>query len=428
MSQIGRTEYLQQMRERTAGRGRKGRGEILNGIYETLGLSRKHAIKLMNGQVGLGKRRRGGPRRQYGEAKRRVLKQIWLGANQPCGKLLRASLRLWLPFYEKHDGGLEESLRRRIERISAASIDRLLRPCRVAAGKRARLGTRPGTLLRTQIPVRLTFGEEVHAPGWLEADTVAHCGDHGGGDYVWSITFTDIHTQWTEARACFNRGQAAVLERVKELERELPFPILGFDSDNGGEFLNHHLATYFLGRKRPVSFTRSRPHKKNDNAHVEQKNWSHVRQLVGYARLEHPEQARLLNELYRHAWNPWRNFFCPVMKLQSKTREGARWVRRYDPPQTPFERLKASNKLDHEQLRRLEKLRSQLDPFTLKAQIEERLRRLARLSSRFPKRATSSPSAFPTPLALWASASAGLPEGPPSAEAQSAPPPRCHQL
>jgi hypothetical protein len=341
-------------------------------------MSRKHAIKLMNGQVGTGRVRRGGPRRRYGEAERRVLKRIWLGAGQPCSKLLKAALELWLPFDEKRHGCLEGPLKERLGRISSATIDRLLRPCRVAAGKRARCGTRPGTLLRTQIPVRLAFGKEVQGPGWLEADTVAHCGDDGGGDYTWSATFTDIYSQWTEARACFNRGQAAVLERVKEVEGELPFPILGFDCDNGGEFLNHHLAAHFLGRKYPVCFTRSRPYEKNDNAHVEQKNWSHVRQLVGYARLEHPEQARQLNDLYRQAWNPWRNFFCPVMKLKSKTREGSRVVRRYDPPQTPFERLKASGALHADQLRRLESLRSQFDPFTLKVQIEERLRRVFR--------------------------------------------------
>jgi hypothetical protein len=261
--------------------------------------------------------------------------------------------------------------------MSAASIDRLLGPHRAAAGKRARCGTRPGTLLRSQIPV-LVEHRDVDSPGWIEADSVAHCGDNGGGDYVWSLTFTDVLSQWTENRACFNKGQHLVCGRVAAMEADLPFPILGFDCDNGGEFLNHHLVAFFQGRSRKVAFTRSRPYRKNDNARVEQKNWTHVRGLVGYGRLGEPRQAELLDALYRELWNPWRNFFSPAMRLVEKRREGSKILRRYDTPKTPFERLKASGKLGQTKIAELQRQMDRLDPFELKSQIESRLKAILR--------------------------------------------------
>ncbi len=317
----------------------------------------------------------------YAEAERRVLKAIWLAAEQPCGRRLKAALGIWLPHYEKHYGALPEALRQKVLKASAATIDRLLAPCRVALGSRGRCGTRPGTLLRSQIPVR-TEHWDVSGPGFIEADTVAHCGESLSGEFCWSLTMTDIHTQWTETRAVENRGQAAVASRVAEIEAALPFSILGFDSDNGGEFLNWHLAGYFRNRPKPVDFTRSRPYRKNDNARVEQKNWTHVRQLVGYGRFEGPRATKLLNALYSEYWGLFRNFFCPVMKHLRTEINGSRKRRQYDQPATPFERLKACPQVDPQQIARLEKLLAGLDPFTLKATIETKLRALLRLEIR----------------------------------------------
>jgi hypothetical protein len=209
---------------------------------------------------------------------------------------------------------------------------------------------------------------------------VAHCGESASGDYVWSLTFTDVLSQWTENRACFNKGGHAVCARVASMEAGLPFPILGFDCDNGSEFLNHHLVAHFLGRPRKVAFTRSRPYRKNDNPRVEQKNWTHVRQLVGYGRLEDPRQAEMLDALYRELWNPWRNFFSPAMRLVEKRREGSKTHRRYDKPQTPFDRLKASGKVQAAKIAALQRQMDALDPFDVKQQIESRLRALLRWS------------------------------------------------
>jgi hypothetical protein len=328
-------------------------------------------------------RKRGGSQAIYGVAEREVIKTIWLAAEQPCGKRLKAALEVWLPHYEKRRGRLAQRLRQKLLGVSSASIDRLLAPCRASQGGRARCGTRPGTLLRKQIPIR-TEHWDVNGPGFIEADTVAHCGESMAGEFCWSLTATDVHTQWTETRAVFNRGQHAVATRIAEIEAALPFAILGFDTDNGGEFLNWHLVNYFLRRQRPVGFTRSRAYRKNDNARVEQKNWTHVRQLVGYARLEDPRAAELLNELYAKEWGRFRNFFCPVMKHLRTEVEGSRKRRVYDSPATPFQRLKACRAAGKEQIAALENLYRTLDPFALKETIETKLRAVLRYQNRTP--------------------------------------------
>ena len=377
MSEKSTGEILKIMRPKYARRGREARSRRLDEFCQLCGFERKYAIKLLGG-----KRRaqgaihaRSGSKAKYGEAERKVLKAIWLADEQPCGKRLKAAVPIWLPDYEREAGPLEDDLRAQILRISAASMDRLLAPCRASAGGRGRCGTRPGTLLRSQIPIR-TEHWDVAGPGWLEADTVAHCGESMAGDFCWTVTLTDVHTQWTETRAVWNKGQHGVQQRIAEIEKALPFPILGFDSDNGGEFINWHLADYFRDRKTAVAFTRSRAYHKNDNARVEQKNWTHVRQLIGYGRLEKPAQVEQLNGLYVKEWNLFRNFYCPVMKHIKTIVEGSRKKRIYDAPATPFERLKACPQSAPEQIERMEKLMATLRPFELKRSIEKSLKRV----------------------------------------------------
>lgn len=379
MSATSRGEVLAQARARYEKRGKEGRSRLLDEVCALCGYERKYAMKVLGGKrplVGSGVRRGGSPAR-YGAAEREVVKAIWLRAEQPCGKRLKPTLELWLPYHEKRNGALSKALRSRVLEASAATLDRLLAPCRVSLGSRGRCGTRPGTLLRSQIPIR-TEHWDVSGPGFIEADTVAHCGESMAGEFCWSITATDVHTQWTETRAVPNRSQATVSARIAQIEASLPFPILGFDTDNGGEFLNWHLLAYFGKRNKPVHFTRSRAYRKNDNARVEQKNWTHVRQLVGYGRLEGERVAELLDALYREEWSWFRNFFCPVMKHLRTEIKGSRKRRIYDKAATPFERLKASGAVAPEQMVRLEKLRATLDPFVLKEIIEQKLRTILR--------------------------------------------------
>jgi hypothetical protein len=263
--------------------------------------------------------------------------------------------------------------------ISAATLDRLLKPLRVGHPK-GLAGTKPGSLLRTQIPIRTHHWDET-LPGFVEADTVAHCGNSLAGDFVWSLTLTDIVTGWTECRATWNKGATGVLAQLQAIEALLPFPLRGFDCDNGSEFLNHHLVRYFSNHPGKPVFTRSRPYQKNDNAHVEQKNWTHARQLFGYDRLAHPELVTLMNEVYSTLWCPLQNHFCPSLKLKEKHRNGARYVRKYHPPQTPYQRLMLHPDIPDNNKTALWQQHDALNPFTIKAAIEQKLKTIFSLVS-----------------------------------------------
>ena len=364
-------EYLLAIWERYQRVGRRFKSKILDEFCAVCGYTRKYAIGLLSRKP----RRRQckpGPRRRYDGQVLEPLKVIWLAAEQMCSKRLKAALPLWLPFYEQEHGSLVEAVRKKLLQISAASIDRLLKKERARYRGKGLCGTRPGGLLKHQIPIR-TDNDDVDRPGFLEADTVAHCGNSLAGDFIWSITFTDIFCQWTENRATWNKGAEGVLGQVKDVEANLPFELLGFDVDNGSEFLCFHLWRYLLDRPRPVPLTRSRPYRKNDQAHVEQKNWTHVRQLLGYQRLEQPELVPLINELYR-TWGLLHNFFCPNLKLLSKTRKGAKTIRKYSPPQTPYQRLLESKHLSQEQKQKLQNRFQQLNPLQLKREIEQKLK------------------------------------------------------
>jgi hypothetical protein len=267
--------------------------------------------------------------------------------------------------------------------VSAAQIDRILAPRKVREGK-GRSGTKPGGLLKTQIPIR-TDNWEVDRPGYLEADTVAHCGESLEGDFVWSVTYTDIASGWTANRAVWNKGAEGIVAATREVEAALPFELLGFDCDNGSEFLNWHLVRYFQDRPKKVGFTRSRPYHKDDNGHVEEKNWTRVRQLLGYGRFEDPAVLVPLNELYREVWEPLHNFFLPCAKLDAKIRHGAKVQRKHDKPKTPCDRLLESEHVSVEAKEKLRARRAELDPFELHDRLEDGLRRvlhLARTSSR----------------------------------------------
>jgi hypothetical protein len=371
-------EYLAKMRWRYAhARGRRYKSRLIEELVAVCGYSRKHAIKLLKRRRGPRVLKRSGPKPIYQDEVRAVLKRVWFASDQLCGKRLKAALPQWLPHYEKEYGALGEWLKARLGAISAASIDRVLAPVRAKARPKGRGGTKPGRWLKNQIPLQTDQWDERRA-GFMEADTVAHCGDSLEGDFIWSLCFTDLASGWTELRAVWNRGAHGVVEAVCEMEQKLPFSLLGFDCDNGSEFLNHHLWRYFAKRKEPVLFTRSRPYHKNDNAHVEQKNWTHVRCLLGYERLEKVELIEPINALYRDAWALYHNHFCPSMKLVEKRREGARQIKRHDQPRTPYQRLMQSGLLDAQKRAALEHQHAALNPFALKRRIEAGLKEIQR--------------------------------------------------
>ncbi|WP_237712379.1 hypothetical protein [Pedosphaera parvula] len=367
-----RTEELERLRRRYAGRGREGKTRMLDEFCEHHGYDRKHAIKLLGDQL---PKPKGGVRpgaEPVYEPVREVVERIWKASEQLCGKRLEPALALWLPHYGKHYGSLLPAQKKLLGKVSAATLDRLLAPLKAEVPRRL-CGTRPGTLLRTQIPIQGEVWDE-QRPGFLEADSVAHCGSSLAGDFIWSLTYTCLGSGWTEGRAVWNKGAQGVLEQTRDVEKNLPFPLLGMDFDNGSEWLNWHLVRYLQERVVPVKLTRSRPYHKDDNAHVEQKNWMWPRQVLGYARLESPAAVPLINQLYKETWGPLQNFFLPSAKLVAKHREGSRWVRRHDRPQTAYQWLVSSGQLGRKQAQRLRDWYYAVDPFELARQTDKQLR------------------------------------------------------
>ena len=311
MSPRSKKEYLDVVHPRYKHASKKDKAAILDEFCQVCGYHRKHAIRLLRKYKRFTKpkpKKKGRKPIYDKKALLKPLKKIWLKANLPCSKRLKAILPLWLPGYIQIHGMLPEKLINGLLSLSPATIDRFLKHTRIKYNKRGRSTTKPGTLLRKKIPISTNQWDESR-PGFLEADTVAHCGESLAGMFAYTIDFVDIATGWTEQRAVWGKGEAGVLEQIKDVEQSLPFPLLGFDSDNGSEFLNYHLFRHFTERKRPVQFTRSRPYHKDDNAHVEQKNWTHVRQWLGYHRLSNRDVVPLLNNLYTQEWRLFHNFF-----------------------------------------------------------------------------------------------------------------------
>jgi len=382
MSPAAKREYQERIRPRYRRARKKKKTAILDEFCEVCGYERKYAIRLLNRRRGK-ERKRPGPKRKYGPEVVVVLKRIWLASEQMCSKRLKAALPIWLPHYEQEYGRLPKETREKTLSPSPATIDRLLAPMRAQTVGKGLCGTKPGTLLRNQIPIR-TEHWDLSGPGYLETDTVAHCGNSMAGNFIWSITFTDLWSGWTENRAVWNKGAEGVLRRVRQVEASLVFPMLGFDCDNGSEFLNHHLLRYFQERSRPVTFTRSRPYKKNDNAHVEQKQWTHVRQLFGYDRFEEPQLVDPMNDLYEREWSLYQNFFRPTFKLESKERINSKYRRRYGDPQTPYQRLLDSPQVSKKTKAQLRRTFRSLNPFQLKKRIERKLKKIFQLHRTAP--------------------------------------------
>lgn len=376
MSPRSKREYREAVYLRYKNASRREKTAILNEFCATCGCHRKHAIRVLKRFKRFIKpqtKTRGKPPIYQNEAIGKPLKEIWLAANLPCSKRLKAILPIWLPGYVQLFGQLPADVTSALLRISPPTIDRILKPIRIHYTKRGRSTTKPGTLLRKKIPIKTNQWDELR-PGFLEADTVAHCGESISGIYVNTIDFVDIATGWTEQRAVWGKGESAVLEQIKNIEKMLPFPILGFDCDNGGEFLNYHLIRHFTERKQPVHFTRSRAYHKDDNAHIEQKNWTHIRQWLGYDRLDNPRVVSLLNNLYTKEWRLFHNFFCPSVKLLAKERIGSKTIKHHDLPKTPYQRIMDSPHIHESVKRSLSQQLEILNPFMLRKTMDKKLK------------------------------------------------------
>ncbi len=380
MSSKAKYEYLLQIRERYRRASKKEKKVILDEFCKVCGYNRKYAITLLNKpvtQISADNLSRRGRHAIYDHILiETVLFDIWKVTNMPCSKRLKAIIREWLPFYDKHQ--LPDEIRRQLLSISPATIDRLLKPHRHRYGKKGLATTKPGSLLKKHIPVKTNQWNE-QKPGFLETDTVAHCGTSMAGMFAFTINSVDIFSQWTVQRAVWGKGEKGVLNAISDMERQLPFPIKGFDCDNGSEFLNWHLIRYFQDRKQPVQFSRSRPYHKNDNAHIENKNWTHIRQYLGYGRFDDPRIVDMLNDLYQNEWYYYFNFFISNVKLIKKERIGSKIIKKYDKPITPFQRLLASNHINEETKQRLQHEKDKLNPFEIQRQMTKKIEAIMKL-------------------------------------------------
>jgi len=315
----------------------------------------------------------------YDEKTIRILKSLWEVSDYLCGKRLTSFIRETLPVLEKFgELKLDAVTRKKLLKISPATIDRRLKQDKRKHTLKNRARTKPGTLLKHQIPIK-TFSEwEDNRPGFVEIDLVGHDGGDTSGEFAYTLDLTDVHSGWTETEAVRNKAQKWVFEALTEIEGRLPFKLLGLDSDNDSAFINDHLLRYCNERK--ITFTRSRPYKKNDNCFVEQKNYSVVRRNVGYLRYDTEEELKTLKELYKPL-RLYTNFFQPVMKLKGKTRTGSRVTKHYDMAKTPYQRLLESEHIDRSVKRKLKKQYENLNPAELKRTITKLQNRLLRLST-----------------------------------------------
>jgi len=376
MSPHSKKEYMETiwLRYKKAIR-RAEKSALITELCVTCNWHRKHAIRALKRFKRFTKpkpKKRGRPSIYNIPSVIEPLKRIWLASGQPCSKLLKPIIRLWLPFYKEEFCELHSQTVNTLLKISPATIDRIFKPVRSEYSKRGRSTTKPGTLLRKSIPIKTNQWDEFR-PGFLEADTVAHCGNTVAGIYANTVNLVDIATCWTEQRAVWGKGETGVLKQIKDVEDSLPFATLGFDCDNGGEFINHHLIRHFKERVIPVQFTRSRSYRKDDNAHVEQKNWTHVRQWFGYHRLDNPKVVPLMNDLYKSEWRLFHNFFCPSVKLIDKKRVASRIFKLYDKPKTPYQRIMESKYVLPAQKQALKEQFAGLNPFKLRKAMEKKL-------------------------------------------------------
>ncbi len=372
-----KNEYFAEIKERYLLGSRTEKTAILNEVCCICHCNRKYAIRRLNAPSRKHKHqahaKRGRPQRYHTPVVTDVLLKIWQASNLVCAKRLKAMLPLWLPKYEDYFRiTLDADSKSLLEQISAPTIDRVLAPHRAKYGRIGLATTKPGSLLKKHIPIRTNQWDETR-PGFLEVDTVAHCGTSMAGQFVFTVNAVDIATGWTEQRAVWGKGETGVLKAIQSIEEHLPFPLRGFDSDNGGEFINYHLQKYLTKRKRPVEYTRSREYEKNDNAHVEGKNWTHVRQYLGYRRFDLPEYVPLMNDLYTTEWNLLLNFFLPSVKLIEKHREGSKTIKHHDAPLTPLQRVLNAKNIPSLVKAQLGNLFDSLNPFSLQEAVKQKI-------------------------------------------------------
>ena len=373
-------EYIAAVRGRYLKANKVDKGKILEEFVQVAGYHRKAAIRLLHRDGSGRPSKRRGRQRRYGNEVVDALRRVWEASDRLCSKRLKPFLAELVKVLRQY-GELVvcASVEAELYQMSPATMDRLLRPWKRLGGRRPLSTTRPGSLLKTSIPIRTFADWTEQRPGFLEVDLVAHCGESTNGFYLTTLCAVDVASGWTECLAVWGKGQERVGSAIHRMRQRLPFALLGLDSDNGGEFINQHLYNYCVREK--ITFTRSRSYKKNDSCHVEQKNWSIVRRVVGYDRYTSHAAMECLELVYSNL-RQYVNFFQPSMKLVSKTRHGAKVHKVYDTAKTPYQRLLESGTLTPAQEARLAATYSGLNPALLLRQLDANLEKLWKLAER----------------------------------------------
>jgi hypothetical protein len=373
-------EYIEAVRWRYLNVRKEEKGRILDEFIQVTDYHRKAAIRLLHRKGSRKQGQRRGRRRRYGYEAVDALRKVWEASDRLCSKRLKPFIGELVRVMRQHgELTVNASLEAELCQMSPSTIDRLLRPWRCLGGRRPLSTTKPGSLLKNSIPIRTFADWEEDRPGFLEADLVSHCGESTEGFYLTTLSTVDVASGWSECIGVWGKGQDRVKAAVHRIRQRLPFPMLGLDSDNGSEFINQHLYNYC--RSQGITFTRSRSYKKNDSCHVEQKNWSVVRRLIGYDRYNSRAALEALNRIY-NLLRLYVNFFQPVMKLVSKTRHGAKVHKVYDIARTPYQRLLESCVLTEAKKQELAATYHGLDPVLLLKQINESLECLWALADR----------------------------------------------
>ena len=374
------SEYLKAIRERYLGATKEEKGKILGEFTKVTKRHRKAAIRLLNRFPKTAAQKRSGRQREYDAVVVEKLKAVWEASDRLCSKRLKPFMPEIINKLRSHgELQINADTRAQLCRMSTATIDRHLRPYRKAGGRRGFTTTRPGNMLKKMIPIRTFADWQENKPGFVEVDLVAHCGDSADGFYLNTLCAVDVWSGWTECLPVWGKWQEKVRQAIHHMRQRLPFPLLGIDSDNGGEFINQCLYKYCLDEK--ITLTRSRSYKKNDSCHVEQKNGNVIRRIVGYDRYTTKAAYECLDRLY-HLVRLQFNFFQPTMKLISKTRHGAKVHKVYEEAQTPYQRLLNAGVLTEAKEAELATTYSGLNPVALLKQINTNLEQLWRLADR----------------------------------------------
>jgi len=378
MSKFSKREYLIEVKRKYWKAGKKKKTQLLDDFCDFTKMHRKAALRLINGKLQPKWRHRKKRQKYYDQEVINALLVLWRSVDEICAERFHPFIpELLEKLVDFKAISVNDEIKQKLFKISMGLVKEILSKTKHRSLVRIGGTTKPGSLLKHQIAIRYGRWDEM-APGWCETDTVAHCGDTVAGNYISSLDVVDICSGWSEQCAIINKGEKAVTLAMDDIKNRLPFKLLGLDPDNGAEFINWSLFNYC--KKNEVNLTRSRPYHKNDNAHIEQKNWTAIRQLVGYSRFETEEQLNILNDLYANEWRLYLNFFQPTMKLKEKIRDTqtGRTKKKYYEAKTPYQRLIEHPDISEEEKNMLRSVYNSLNPVELKQQIKVKINRLKR--------------------------------------------------